>query len=92
MNAVKRNPKNGAAPLQDQNAEDLLSPLEYDLFMWMKTHQGDILTRETLLRNVWGFKSIGETRTVDMCVRRLRKKIGADRIRTVHGKGYLMPA
>ena len=71
---------------------DMLSPLEYDLFMWMKSHQGDILTRETLLRNVWGFKSLGETRTVDMCVQRLRRKIGADRIRTVHGKGYLMPA
>ncbi len=89
---MKTNSKDGALLIQEQTEMELLSPLEYDLFMWMKSHQGDILTRETLLRNVWGFKSMGETRTVDMCVQRLRRKIGADRIRTVHGKGYLMPA
>ena len=90
VNAMKTIPNQNALHGAGQPAAEPLSPLESALFMWMKLHEGDILTRETLLKNVWGFKSIGETRTVDMCVRRLRKKIGAERIKTVHGKGYLM--
>ena len=89
---MKNQAESGAAQAQDPTVTELLSPLEYDLLMWMETHRGDVVSREMLLKNVWGYKSLGETRTVDLCVRRLRKKIGADRIRTVHGKGYLMPA
>ena len=89
---MKTNLNTGKTFIQEQDIIETLSPLEYDLFMWMKGHQGDVITRESLLINVWGFKSLGETRTVDMCVRRLRRKIGADRIRTVYGEGYLMPA
>ena len=76
----------------DQDQSMILSPLEYSLFQWLKLHRGDVISRETLLKNVWGFQSNGDTRTVDMCVQRLRKKIGAEQILTVHGKGYLMPA
>ena len=64
------------AKVYDQDQCVILSPLEYSLFQWLKLHRGDVISRET----------------VDMCVQRLRKKIGAGQILTVHGKGYLMPA
>lgn len=79
------------AQVYDQDQCVVLSPLEYSLFQWLKHHRGDVISREVLLKNVWGFQSNGDTRTVDMCVQRLRKKIGAGQILTVHGKGYLMP-
>ena len=79
-------------PVYDQNQPVTLSPLESSLFLWLKLHRGIVISREVLLKNVWGFQSVGNTRSVDMCVQRLRKKIGAEQIQTVHGKGYLMPA
>lgn len=67
-----------------------LSPLERDLYECMLAQEGNVLSRDELLRTVWGFQAPGMTRTVDMCVRRLREKIGSERIRTVYGKGYVM--
>ncbi len=69
-----------------------LTRTEYDLYEWMRTHRGTVVSRDALLRNVWGFSALGDTRSVDMCVRRLRAKIGAEKIRTVYGKGYEMTA
>ncbi|PHC73092.1 DNA-binding response regulator, partial [Bacillus pseudomycoides] len=51
-------------------------------------HKGTILTREKLLDIVWGFDYFGDERTVDTHVRRLRKKIGEDIIKTHRGLGY----
>ncbi len=90
VNVMEKTTNQDAVYGTGQHTADMLSPLESALFMWMKLHKGDVLTRESLLKNVWGFKSIGETRTVDMCIQRLRRKIGPERIKTVHGKGYLM--
>ncbi len=67
-----------------------LTPLEYALFQCLKTHAGTVATREDLLRNIWGFPDAAETRSVDMCVRRLRSKIGPEWIRTVYGQGYML--
>lgn len=67
-----------------------LTQMEYDLFQTMRNHPDVIWTRERLLRDVWGFQSSADTRTVDMCVLRLRRKIGADRIQSVYGKGYVL--
>ena len=67
-----------------------LSPLERDLYACMQAREGIVLSREELLHTVWGFQAPGMTRTVDMCVRRLRGKIGPDRIRSVYGKGYML--
>ena len=69
-----------------------LSNLEYELFCLLKQHCGTVVTREEMLHDVWGFQSMGDTRTVDMCILRLRKKIGTERIRSVYGKGYTMLA
>ncbi len=46
------------------------------------------VSREQLLRKAWGYQSIGETRTVDVHIQRLRKKLGGDRIETVYKCGY----
>ena len=46
------------------------------------------ISREQLLRKAWGYQSIGETRTVDVHVQRLRKKLGVERIETVYKCGY----
>ena len=66
-----------------------LTRTEFELYQWMRLHQGMILSREALLKNVWGFLENADTRSVDMCVRRLRAKIGVGAIRTVYGRGYL---
>jgi len=72
-----------------------LTPREFDLLAFLARHPGRVLSREELLRKVWGYDYVGETRTVDVHVRRLRKKLGEDEavIETVTGAGYkLAPA
>ena len=46
------------------------------------------VSREDLLRTAWGYQSMGITRTVDVHVQRLRRKVGGDRIETVYRTGY----
>jgi len=67
-----------------------LTRREFDLLAFLVHHQGRVLSREELLRKVWGYDYLGETRTVDVHVRRLRVKLGeAGRsIETVMGAGY----
>jgi len=69
-----------------------LTPLEFDLLLCLAGSAGQVLTRERLLAEVWGWAAAGTaaTRTVDSHVKALRAKIGADRIRTVHGVGYAL--
>ena len=62
-------------------------------FMILIKNKGKILTRETLLDKIWGYEYIGETRTVDVHIRYLRKKIEEDDknprfIETIRGVGY----
>ena len=52
------------AQVYDQNQCVILSPLEYSLFQWLKLHRGDVISRETLLKNVWGFIGAGQILTV----------------------------
>jgi DNA-binding response OmpR family regulator len=67
-----------------------LTRREFGLLAFFVRHPGRVLTREELLRKVWGYDYVGETRTVDVHVRRLRAKLGeAGRaIETVTGAGY----
>lgn len=67
-----------------------LTPREFDLLVFLARHPGRVLSREELLRKVWGYDYVGETRTVDVHVRRLRQKLGegARTIETVLGSGY----
>ena len=67
-----------------------LTPREFDLLAFFVRHPGRVLVRDELLRKVWGYDYVGETRTVDVHVRRLRAKLGdkGKRIQTVTGSGY----
>lgn len=66
-----------------------LTPKEYDLLLTLFGHRGKIFTRAELLDIVWGYDFIGDTRTVDTHIQRLRKKLDAgDLITTVFGIGY----
>jgi DNA-binding response OmpR family regulator len=71
-----------------------LTPREFDLLAFMAQHPGRVLSREELLRKVWGYDYLGETRTVDVHVRRLRVKLGEENgvIETVTGAGYKLIA
>ena len=63
---------------------------EFDLLLHLARHRGLVRTREQLLSQVWGYDFEGQTRTVDVHVAHLRKKIagGTVRIETVTGVGY----
>lgn len=66
-----------------------LNPMEYELLCTFMKHPGMVLTREKLLRQVWGDEYIGETRTVDVHVAALRKKLGlTEQLATVFKLGY----
>ena len=71
-----------------------LTPREFELLAFLARHPGRVLSREELLRKVWGYDYLGETRTVDVHVRRLRRKLG-EKVRvieTVTGAGYKLVA
>ncbi|MDI3547853.1 MAG: two-component system, OmpR family, alkaline phosphatase synthesis response regulator PhoP [Halanaerobiales bacterium] len=65
-----------------------LTPKEFDLLKLLLVNAGKVLTRDLLLERIWGYEYTGDTRTVDVHIRRLRKKIGEDYISTVRGVGY----
>ncbi|WP_067437834.1 response regulator transcription factor [Nocardioides jensenii] len=67
-----------------------LTPTEFDLLLRLAGSPGVVLSRETLYADVWGWSGASGTRTVDSHVKALRAKIGADRVRTVHGVGYAL--
>jgi len=66
-----------------------LAPKEFDLLWELLDHRGLVLTRDQLLERVWGYTFAGDTRTVDVHVRQLRRMLGeASPIVTVWGVGY----
>jgi DNA-binding response OmpR family regulator len=67
-----------------------LTPTEFDLLSALAARPGTVLTRESLLAEVWGWADVSGTRTVDSHVKSLRRKLGADLVRTVHGVGYAL--
>jgi DNA-binding response OmpR family regulator len=70
-----------------------LTAKEFDLLTCFLEHQGIVLSRERLLDIVWGMSYPGGTRTVDMHVAQLRRKLGdAEAIHTVRGAGYKLLA
>ncbi len=70
-----------------------LTPLEFDLLRFLAENTGKVFSRDVLLDTLWGYDYYGDTRTVDVHIRRLRTKIEEDAsnpkyIITVRGKGY----
>jgi two-component system response regulator VicR len=73
-----------------------LTRLEFDLIQYLLLHRGQVLTREQLLSQAWGYDFVGDTRAVDSAIKRLRKKFQNQKpetifIETIRGFGYRMP-
>jgi DNA-binding response OmpR family regulator len=70
-----------------------VKPKEFELLIFLAQHRGQVLSRETILQQLWGWNYFGDSRTVDVHIRWLREKIEVDpskpeRIVTVRGAGY----
>jgi len=68
-----------------------LTPKEFDTLALLLSNPGRVYTREQLLNLIWGMEYYGDTRTVDIHIQRVRKKLGekyADLVQTVYGVGY----
>ena len=69
-----------------------IPPKELELFYFLASHPNQVFTREQLLEKLWGYDFMGDSRTVDVHVKRLRKKFGDEagrwEIKTVWGVGY----
>ncbi|NFA60161.1 response regulator transcription factor [Clostridium sp. FAM 1755] len=72
-----------------ENKEMEFKPKEFDLLMFLAENKGKVFSRAQLLDKVWGFEYIGDTRTVDIHIQRIRKKLEESSvIETVFGVGY----
>jgi DNA-binding response OmpR family regulator len=80
----------GARRVTVGGVEVRLTPTEFDLLARLAAVPGEVLSRDRLLTDVWGWPAASGTRTVDSHVKALRAKVGADRVRTVHGVGYAL--
>ena len=74
-------------------AEVALAPRELELLQYFVAHPGEVLSRDRLLDEVWGYDAAVQSRTVDVHVAALRQKLETDAahprfLRTVHGRGY----
>jgi DNA-binding response OmpR family regulator len=67
---------------------------EFDLLLTLIEHKGMVLSREQLLEKAWGFDYYGQTRTVDVHIAQLRKRIAKSKVQidTVTGVGYKLVA
>jgi DNA-binding response OmpR family regulator len=65
-----------------------LTPTEFDLLYYLAARPGRVATREELLGEVWGYDIPSGARTVDSHIRSIRRKLGSELVRTVHGVGY----
>ncbi len=86
-------PKRFRAYIQEELLD--LTRKEFEVLAYLSKHKGEIVSREELLHEVWGYDYAGDTRTVDMQVSRLRDKIEQNSkepkyIKTVWGFGYRM--
>ena len=68
----------------------ILTLKEYELLRFLMINEGIVLTRDSIMRIVWGVDFEGETRTVDMHIKTLRQKLGdcGKQIHTIRGVGY----
>ncbi len=83
---VRIDPGSRRAFLHDQ--ELALAPKEFDLLMVLVASAGHVVTRETLLKDVWDSRWLDAGRTLDQHISLLRSKIGFERIVTVRGAGF----
>ena len=86
------NMSNYSVSYMEQNIE--MPPKELELLYFLASHPNQVFTREQLLNQIWGYEYFGDTRTVDVHIKRIREKLGKDEdhaswaIKTVWGVGY----
>ncbi|HEU4962473.1 MAG TPA: response regulator YycF [Bacilli bacterium] len=85
----------GTYEVKKRGANIDLTHREFELLVYLIKHRGTVLTREQLLQEVWGYDYLGDVRTVDVTIRRLREKIEDDPstpeyILTRRGVGYTL--
>src|SRR5690242_16017679 len=83
--------------LQRGKATESLTPREVKLLQLFFQHAGEVLSRDRILNEVWGYKYCGTTRTLDQVIVQLRKKLGDNsgepkHLLTIHGVGYKLVA
>lgn len=88
---AKINPK--TFQLQRGKSTEELTAKELKLLQFFHAHPGEVLSRDRLLNEVWGYNYLGTTRTLDQVIVQLRKKLGDNgdepkHLLTVHGVGY----
>ena len=88
VGSLRLDPRRRWAAVGDRDLA--LRPREFDLLLALARDPGVVHTRDALLENVWGTDFPGETRTVDVHIAELRKKLGDDgpRLETIRGVGY----
>ena len=69
-----------------------LTRTEFDLLAYLVERPRAAVSRDTLLAEIWGWGDSASSRTIDSHVKALRRKLGTDLIRTVHGVGYALEA
>lgn len=65
-----------------------LTQLEFELLQTFLNHKSQVLTRDNLISQVWGYDFEGDEKTVNIHIMNLRRKLGVDCIRTIRGVGY----
>ena len=96
LRRTKKNIYHDSVLTVDYNAQTVLlhdppvtlTAMEYALLAQLVQNEGCVFSREKLLAQVWGWDYMGETRTVDVHIQRIRAKMGADIIETVYKRGY----
>ncbi|MEO5888169.1 MAG: response regulator transcription factor, partial [Anaerolineales bacterium] len=91
IDPARREVRLSSSILQHGSTRDVsLRAQEFDLLVAFAEHRGLVLSREQILQKAWGFDFYGQTRTVDVHVAHLRKKLEASsvKIETVTGVGY----
>jgi DNA-binding response OmpR family regulator len=83
---VEIDPMSRRVRRSDENVH--LTPTEFDLLHSLASHPDVVFTRDRLMREVWGYDDSTGARTVDSHIATLRRKLGSELIRTVHGVGY----
>ena len=67
-----------------------LTPTEFDLLVQLANNPRSVFSREQLLASLWGYEESIGGRTIDSHIRSIRRKLGSDIVRTVHGIGYAL--
>ena len=70
------------------DVEIILTRKEFEILQLLVSKPGNVFTREDIFTRVWGEGVIVGDRTIDVHMRRIREKVGTDRIRTIKGVGY----